>query len=36
MHITGTHAIEEDLDNAPKGSVLFVMQNEKNSDEYRS
>lgn len=33
MYITGTHAIEEALENAPKGSVLFVMQNAKNSED---
>lgn len=33
MYITGTHAIEEALENAPKGSVLFVVQNAKNSED---
>lgn len=33
MYITGTHAIEEALENAPKGSVLFVLSSSKNSDD---
>lgn len=33
MYITGTHAIEEALESAPRGSVLFVMQNAKNADD---
>lgn len=33
MYITGTHAIEEALENAPKGSVLFVLSSSKTNDD---
>lgn len=32
MYITGTHAIEEALPGAPKGSVLYVSSSYKNND----
>lgn len=33
MYITGTHAIEEAIQSAPKGSVLYVSSSYKNNDE---